>query len=143
MKRFSPAIFSILLFLLITGAGHVLAGTFGSVTSSTTTNFITITGTTNSPVIATNMVYVNLPAKNGGVIQGVSNTNETFLVVYGLNFPGASNTFYFTNSQYGWANGTNNGTLTTNTPAVSVPVPVQVFMQAQIGTGITNQIYIP
>lgn len=139
MKRLFLAIFACLLFLLMAEVSW--AGVFGDVSTSTVTNYATVGGITNSPPISTNYVFANWPAKNGVIILDIADTNEVFKGVYGMQFP--TNIFWFTNVTYEFSRGTNGGTLTTNVPAVSVPLPVVFLMQANITAGDTNRIYVP
>lgn len=102
---------------------------------------LTITGTTNSAAITTNYVPLTIDARTIYLSQ-VSNTNETFIGSYQVRFSGTTNLYQVSALTNSFASGTNGGSWTTNIAKITVQVPIELIMQANIGN-YTNQVYVP
>lgn len=125
------------LYLMVVSAG---AQTLGSgVPIAFTTNVLMQSGNGN---FTTNPVTITVPAERI-TLAGVVNTNEIFIGSYGVQITaaGLTQTVWFsslTNSFSLLNGGTNNGTWTTNVPAMTITVSAITAMQANIGAN-TNQ----
>lgn len=121
------------------------AQTFGTKTITYTTNYLTITGSTNAPFSyngqsLTNTCYFPVPPASV-YLKGVSSTNEVFIGSYYVQFPGSTNLILLGSITNSFASGTNDGTWTTNIPATGGSIGFPIIMQANIGNFI-NQIYV-
>jgi hypothetical protein len=114
----------------------VSAQTFGA----TQTNYLYITGTTNSQVVLTNFFTVFLPAKT--IFLTNVNPSETFTGSWVAVWPGFTNVYTFTNNFSTYTNVPNPAWWTTNISGQSIPIQVNFFMSAGLGN-FTNGIYVP
>lgn len=142
MKKLAVLILALLLLACFNAAR---AQTFGS--------GVPITGVTNVPLISagapvTNINYIVLPGKTIQ-LSGVGNTNDVFIGSFYLQIPGYTNTslgltnlYWLASVTNSFLGGTNNGTWTTNTPTVALPVSMPMYMGANIGTNSVT-IYVP
>jgi hypothetical protein len=148
------SLLSVLACLLSLNLSAQTNGTFGGVTTTTTTNFILWTGITNAPAtspnggLLTNAVLFTPPSKYV-VLTNVVSTNETFTgSVYMqvppnllTNFPGYSNLIYIGSITQSFSNGLPTGGIwSTTTVPVSGSVSFPIIFQANNGI-YTNGIF--
>jgi hypothetical protein len=126
--------------LVLILASKVSAQTFGG--------GITITGTTNAPLvnngsIPTNSFTLSFPAKQV-TLSNVTSTNETAIFSYGIQLVGSSNIVLLASvtNTFSLPNGTNNGTWITNIPQQALTFQIVPYAQANIGAN-TNGIFVP
>jgi hypothetical protein len=136
-------------FILLTAA--VILAVAQKLSAQTFGGGITITGTTNAPLVSggtilTNTFYLTLPAKTV-TLSDIVSTNETVAFAYGVRVGTNANIDIIgviTNS-FALPAGTNqsgSGTWTTNIPQQTIAISIVSYAQAQIGAN-TNTIYVP
>ena len=145
---------ALMAFLLVTGSFKADGQTYGSTTTTTTTNFLVFTGTTNSyaytsagtPASNSFTIY---PSSEYIVLTNIVSTNETFVggvyvqvpVNLLTNCAGFSNLIYVGSISYGFSNGLPSGGIwSTNTVPVSGTLTFPTVFQAANGI-YTNGIY--